>query len=171
MFKLPPRWVLSFSLWAWFRCTFTGHLPRTFIYLFIFNFTFFFPPSPFTFKQLSELNLLQFYNAPLGLVSLQWYQMALSFVLVSDSASVFLRTYTCTAMSVCVFFVLFFPRFSVHCVDTIPAFMRLLEPICVPAGAILARRRPPLGTIWAPLKAVSSPPPLSSSHCDQSYLL
>ncbi|KAI9533563.1 hypothetical protein NQZ68_021098 [Dissostichus eleginoides] len=35
------------------------------------------------------------------------------------------------------------------------------EPICVPAGAILARRKPPLGTIWALLKAVSTPPPLS----------
>lgn len=61
--------------------------------------------------------------------------------------------------------------FSVHCVDTIPAFMRLPEPICVPTGAILAQMRPPLGTIWALLKAVSTPPPLSSAHCDQSYLL
>lgn len=82
------------------------------------------------------------------------------------------RVCACTHMRidlcVCVFCLFLF---SIHCVNTIPAFMRLPEPICVPAGAILARRRPPLGTIWALLKVVSTPPPLSSPHCDQSCLL
>lgn len=48
-----------------------------------------------TFKRLSELNLLRFYNTPLGLVSLERYQMALSFALVNGGAGVFrLGTYT-----------------------------------------------------------------------------
>lgn len=89
----------------------------------------------------------------------------------STSAHVYLlaHAHTHTRLALCVCVVCFF--FSVHCVDTIPAFMRLPEPICVPTGAILAQMRPPLGTIWALLKAVSTPPPLSSAHCDQSYLL
>lgn len=105
------------------------------------------------------------------MVSLQLYQMALCFVLVNECTCVFTctRAHTHTLSFVRMRSLLFL--FSVHCVDTIPAFMRLPEPICVPTGAILAQMRPPLGTIWALLKAVSTPPPLSSAHCDQSYLL
>lgn len=104
-------------------------------------------------------------------------QMALSFFfpLVNDCNSVCVPCthITHTQTHVLVFCVSVFYRFfffPVLCVDTIPAFMRLPEPICVPVGAILARRRPPLGTIWALLKAVSSPPPLSSPRCYQTYL-
>lgn len=48
---------------------------------------------------------------PSGQVSLQWYQMALSFVLVNDWACVCACTHTCMALSVCVFclFSLFHP--------------------------------------------------------------
>lgn len=40
---------------------------------------------------------------PVGQVSLQWHQMALSFVLVNDAACVFACTHTCIALSICVF--------------------------------------------------------------------
>lgn len=48
---------------------------------------------------------------PSGQVSLQWYQMALSFVLVNDCACVCACTHTGMALSVCVFclFSLFHP--------------------------------------------------------------
>lgn len=87
-----------------------------------------------------------------------------------DWSCVFAYTHTCIALRTLYVHIAFF-LYSVHCVATIPVFTRLPEPICVPVGAILARRRPPLGTIWALLNAVSTLPSLSAPHCDESHLL
>lgn len=64
--------------------------------------------------------------------------------------------------ALCVHVICLFILSSNLCVNSVPAFMRLLEPVCVPAGAILAQSSPPSGAIWALLN-------ISSPHFDHSF--
>lgn len=68
-----------------------------------------------TFKQLSEFNLLQcFKTCPWAMVSLQWYQMALSFALVNECTCVFTCAHT-RALLLCVCVFLLFSLFRPPC--------------------------------------------------------